>query len=461
MRNRRLSSYLPDRDLWSRIRTIILPLSLQALLVHLDSVIDAVMLGKVGQEALASVSLAGQVQFIYNMLMGTCGTAFSIFVAQYWGKKDRRTVEKLLGMSFQIHLLLSAAFFLITTIAPQAVMRIFTDKQVFFDQGGTYLRWIAVSYFFLALSQSFGITCRCTGHARRLLLISCVTVPLDIFFNALFIFGLWGVPRMEVAGAAFATVIVRFIGLALTYLEFRRENLFKVKLFYFLHFSRSLCAHVLRYTFPILGNFVCYGIGMTVAAIIMGHQEPDAVAASALARVIINASCIFFAGIGGGVSVIVGNTLGSGDLARAKDIGRRLLTFALLAGTASVVLMLSAIPFIQYFAKLTPRAVFLTRWMLVLSVPSMIGKANNGVAFTTFNTGGDSKSSFKIDFFVVICFVVPVGLLAAFVFRAPVLPVFFLAYMDEAVKAPIALAHYLKYTWVKNLTVREPAKPGR
>lgn len=450
-----LSSFLPDRDLWNKILTIILPLSLQMLLFHLDSTIDAIMLGKVGQEALASVSLAGQVQFIYNMLMGTCGSAFSIFVSQYWGKRDRRTVEKLLGMSFQIHLLLSAAFFLITVICPREVMRIFTDKQVFMDQGGTYLRWIAVSYFFLAISQGLGITCRCSGHARQLLWISCATVPLDILFNWLFIFGIGIFPRMEVAGAALATVIVRLLSLLLIWYEFRRENLFRIKLFYCIHFAKSLCLHVLKYTLPILGNFACYGIGMVIAAIIMGHQEPDAVAANALSRVIINASGIFFGGLSGGVSIIIGNTLGSGDLARAKDIGRRMFTFAILAGAASAVLMLCAIPFVEHFAKLTPRAAWLTRWMLVLAVPSLIGKACNGFSFTTFNTGGDSKFSFKIDLFVVVCFVVPVGLLAAFVFKAPVLLIFFLVYMDEAVKAPIALAHYFKYTWLKDLTIRD------
>jgi len=450
-----LSSLLPDRDLRYRIRTVILPLSLQALLVHLDSAVDAVMLGKVGQEALASVSLAGQVQFIYNMLMGTCGSAFSIFVAQYWGRKDRRTVEKLLGMSLQIHLLLSAVFFLVTTLFPREVMGIFTDKEVFLAGGKTYLRWIAVSYFFLAVSQSLSITCRCSGHARRLLLISCMTVPLDILFNALFIFGLCGFPRMEVAGAALATVLVRFIGLALTCLEFRRENLFRVKIFYCIHLARSLCAHVLKYTLPILGNFGCYGIGMTVAAIVMGHQEPDAVAANALARVIINASGIFFGGLAGGVAVIIGNTLGSGDLARAREIGRQLLSFALLAGIAAAVFLLCAVPFAGHFARLTPRAAFLTRWMLVLSVPSLIGKACNGFLFTTFNTGGDSKYSFRTDFLVVVCFVVPLGLLASFVFGAPVLLVFLLVYMDEAVKLPIALRHYFKYTWLRDLTVRD------
>jgi len=335
------------------------------------------------------------------------------------------------------------------------VMGIFTDKEVFLAGGKTYLRWIAVSYFFLAVSQSLSITCRCSGHARRLLLISCMTVPLDILFNALFIFGLCGFPRMEVAGAALATVLVRFIGLALTCLEFRRENLFRVKIFYCIHLARSLCAHVLKYTLPILGNFGCYGIGMTVAAIVMGHQEPDAVAANALARVIINASGIFFGGLAGGVAVIIGNTLGSGDLARAREIGRQLLSFALLAGIAAAVFLLCAVPFAGHFARLTPRAAFLTRWMLVLSVPSLIGKACNGFLFTTFNTGGDSKYSFRTDFLVVVCFVVPLGLLASFVFGAPVLLVFLLVYMDEAVKLPIALRHYFKYTWLRDLTVRD------
>ena len=450
-----LSSFLPDRDLRHKIRTVILPLSLQVLLFHLDSTIDAVMLGKIGQEALASVSLAGQVQFIYNMLMGTCGTAFSIFVAQYWGKKDHRTVEKLLGMSLQIHLLLSAAFFLITMLFPLEVMRIFTDKEVFLAGGKTYLRWIAVSYFFLAVSQSFAITCRCSGFARRLLLISCVTVPLDILLNALFIFGIGVFPRMEIAGAALATVLVRLAAVLLTWLEFRREKLFRIKLFYCLHLARSLGKHVLKYTLPILGNFGCYGIGMTVAAIVMGHQEPDAVAANALAQVVINASGIFFGGISGGVAVIIGNTLGRGDLVRARDIGRQLLFFSLLAGAVGVVFMLGAIPFVENFGRLTPRAAFLTRWMLVLAVPSLIGRACNNFLFTTFNTGGDSKYSFRTDFLVVVCFVVPVGLLAAFVFGAPVLLVFFLVYMDQTVKMPIALRHYFKYTWLRDLTVRD------
>jgi len=450
-----ISSFFPNRDLWRKILTIILPISLQTLLMQLDSAIDAIMLGKIGQDALASVSLAGQVQFIYGMLMSTCATAFSIFVSQYWGKGDRHSVDKLLGMSIQACLLLSGIFFLITILIPEKVMLIFTDKDVFIEQGTVYLKYIAISYFFLALSQGLSITCRCSGHARQLLYISCLTIPLDIIFNWLFIFGKCGVPRMEVGGAAIATVIVRFIGLALTYWEFRRENLFKIKLFYITHFARSLCRHVLKYTLPILGNYACYGVGIIVATIIMGHQDKDATAANALSRVIINASGIFFGGLGTGVSIILGNALGSGDLEKAKEFGRRLFGFALLTGTASSLLMLCAIPFIGHFAVMTPRAEMLTAWMLVVSVPSMIGKAANCVSFNAFNTGGESRISFKIDLYVVVCFMVPVSLLAAFLFKAPVILVYFLAYMDEFVKAPVALGLYLRYTWLKNLTVRD------
>lgn len=455
MENRMFSSYLPDKELRQKIWTIILPISLQAFLMNVDATIDSIMLGHVGQEALASVSLAGQIQFVYGMLMGTCNMAFSIFVAQYWGKRDIRTAEKLLGTSCQISMLIALIFVSIALLIPKFFMKIFTNEPIFIELGASYLRCLSVSYFFLSLSQSLSVMCRCSGHARELTAISFATVPLDIIFNYVFIFGIAGYCRWGVAGAAVATTIVRFITLVLTYFEFRRENLFRIKWLYFRYFARSLFKHVAKYTAPILGNLGCHAIGIIMAAIIIGHLQPDAVAANSLTRVLIHASAIFYSGVWSGVSIIIGNTLGSGDIARAKDIGRKLLTTSFIGGVLSALLLFASIPFVRYFAKMTPAAMKLTKWMLLISAPVMVCQACNSFFFSTFNTGGESRTSFKLDFIAVVAIIVPLDLLCVFVFHAPILLLFFVVYMDEVVKAPMAYWYYRKEKWAKNLTVRD------
>jgi len=442
----------PDRELRQKIYVILLPIALQNLLMNVDVVIDSVMLGQISQSALASVSLAGQVQFIYGMLMGSFAGGVAIFMSQYWGRRDTRTIEKLLGQTIQISMAISAVFFLLTFFFPRQSMRIFTDVPEFLELGSGYLRILAISYFLLALNTALSTSCRSTGHTRELFLISLVTVPLDILFNYLFIYGVRGHFAFGVPGAATATVLVRLLSLGMIWWEFRREGLFRIRWFYLRNFSGSLFRYVAKYIWPIFGNCVCYGIGITVASIVIGHQTPDAVAANSVLRLIAGAASIFFIGTYSGVSIIVGNLLGAGKLAEAKRADQQLFTVSVLGGCLSSLVLLLAIPCVHWFAKLTPEATQLARWMLVLFVPSMLAKSCNSLFFASFNTGGESRISFRLDLTMTIGIIVPAGLLLGLVVRAPILLVFFVVYADEILKAPAALWFYRKYTWVRDLT---------
>ena len=189
-----------DREFWKKLRSLVFPIAFQQVMLALVSATDAVMLGMLSQDAMSAVSLAGQVQFVFSLYLATMTIGTSMFAAQYWGKRDVDTVERLLGMVLLFTLPVGLLFTLAAAIAPGAIMRIFTPEPALVAGGAEYLRAVSLSYFFCGISQVFLCVMKNCGRAGRSSLISSACVLLNILLNALLIFGLFGFPEMGIAG---------------------------------------------------------------------------------------------------------------------------------------------------------------------------------------------------------------------------------------------------------------------
>lgn len=173
-----------------------------------------------------------------------------------------------------------------------------------------------------------------------------------------------------------------------------------------------------------------------------------------------NIIACFCLGIGSGSGILVGNELGRGDLSRAKEYGGRLCRIALGAGALSGLVLLVFSPLILGFAgTLTPRAKEYLQVMLLICAYYLVGKSlNSTVVAGIFCAGGDTRFGLLCDAVTMWVIIVPVGMLAAFVLRLPVLAVYFLLNLDEIIKLPAVYHRYRKYRWVRNLTVQEDSE---
>lgn len=444
------------REFHRRLFKLILPITFQQIMLGLVSASDALMLGALSQDALSAVSLASQVSFVENMFLAALTTGLSILAAQYWGKGDVGAVERIFAYSMKLTAALSAAFFLAGLLAPAGLMRIFTDEAPLIERGAAYLRAVSPSFLLTSLSQIYQTALKNSGRAGIASAVSCTSVVVNILLNALFIFGLLGFPRMGIVGAALATVLARVMEAVWCVAETARPGRVKLRWRNLLHDDKRLRADFWRYTWPVMGNQIVWGVGFTMYSVIMGHLGTDAVAANSIANIVKNllSSLCFGLGLGGGI--LVGNELGAGRLDRAREYGSRLCHLALLCGAVSAALLLAATPVILAVTDLSDRAAYYLKWMLVMCSYNMVGMAMNVMTFNgIFPAGGDSRFGFLCDSIVMWGYSVPVGCLAAFVLKWPVLAVFFLINLDEMVKLPAVYRNYKKYKWVRDLTRQE------
>lgn len=438
---------------YQKLFSLVLPIAFQQFMLAAVSASDALMLGLVSQTSLSAVSLASQITFVFNLFMGGLTMGTSILAAQYYGKGDKVSIEKIFAYVTKISFLISAVFFIASLFAPEMLMRIFTPEPQLIAGGIVYLRIVAASYLFTEVSQIYLCILKNTGYAIKSMVIGSTSVVVNILLNASLIFGLLFFPEMGIAGAALATTISKLIEMIWAYAESLRENRARLHVKYCFNADRALAKDYWTYTTPMLGDYLVWGCGFTTYSVIMGHLGSDAVAANSIANIVKNLIVSFCTGLANGGGIIVGNELGMGNLKQAKKYGGLLWKMAIISGAVSGLLLIALSPLILNVTALSPQAKGYLKWMLILCACYMVAKSINMTTIAgVFPAGGDSKFGLVCDAVTMWIFAVPIGFLAAFYLHLPVVVVFLIINLDEVVKLPAAVVHYRKYGWLRNIT---------
>lgn len=445
-----------QKEFWQKLFTLVLPMAFQQFMLALVSASDALMLGALSQDAMSAVSLASQITFVENLFFAAMTIGLSMFAAQYWGKKDIPAVERIFAYVMKITATVSFVFFLAGLCAPKALMRIFTNEVSLIEGGAVYLRTVSVSFFLTGISQIYLCIIKNTGRAAVAGLISSASVVINIVLNGVLIFGLFGLPKMGIAGAAVATVISRMAEVIWCVAETLKKDSVKLKLKNVIRNDKLFVRDFWKYTTPVLCNEIVWGVGFTMYSVIMGHLGSDAVAANSIANIVKNLVACFSLGLAAGGGIMVGNELGAGHLETAKKYGGRLCRAAIFSGCISGLLIILLIPAVCRTANLTAASTGYLKGMLLICAYNLIGYAINSITISgIFCSGGDTGFGLCCDAVVMWCITVPLGLVAAFVLKLPVIWVFLIVNLDEMLKIPAVFKHYKKYLWVKDLTVQQ------
>lgn len=376
----------------------------------------------------------------------------SMLAAQYWDKNDRTSVEKIFAYVMKITAVVSFSFFIVSLLIPDLLMLLFTNDKNLIEGGTVYLKTVSISFFLTGISQIYLCILKNSGKAVKAGIISSVSVIINIFLNAVFIFGLFGMPKLEIAGAALATVISRLIEIIWCVSGSVKKDSVHLKLIYVIHNDVPLKKDFWKYTLPVLGNEIVWGVGFTMYSVIMGHLGTNAVAANSIANIIKNLIVCFCIGISTGGGIIIGNELGAGRLDTAKEYGRKLCRLSVILGIISGIVMFMLSPLILKLSNLSDTANHYLKWMIVMCSVYMVGKSvNTATIGGIFCAGGDSKFGFICDCITMWCITVPLGFIAAFALKLPVFAVYLIINLDEMVKLPAVYKHYKKYLWVKDL----------
>ena len=446
--------FLKARDgFYRELFVLVLPIVIQNLITSAVSMADVVMLGRVDQTSLSAASLAGQVMFLLNIVFFGLNSAMTILAAQYWGKKDTRTVAKILGIGLVISMTISCVTALLAWVVPKAVISVWTNVPELKDAGAQYLRWVALSYIFAGMTQPYISIMKSCERVRFSTAFSAGTLGLNVVLNALLIFGLGPFPRMGIIGAALATTISWAVGVAVCLVDFLRQRVFPRSLRNMFTIPRVLVNDFVRYSLPAFINDALWGLAFNMNSVIMGHLGSDIVAANSVVTVARDLVSVVGFGMSGAASILLGKEIGEDRMETAKQDAASILRTTLMAGLVSGLVLLLLSPIVPGLVKVSPTAAHYLRVMLYINTVYQLGQVVNTVMIASlFRCGGDSRYGMILDLVCMWGYAVPLGLISAFVLKLPPLTVYILMCTDEFAKMPFALHHYYSGNWLHNLT---------
>lgn len=440
-------------EFYHQIFKLVLPIVLQNLLSAAVSSADVVMLNYVGQSSISAVSLAAQYASVLFMVYYGLGTGATMLCAQYFGKGDMRAIETVQGIALRFSVIISCLFAGMALLIPELMMQVFTNDTELIALGASYLRIVSISYLCWGIIEIYLSVLRSIGRVVISTALNTLAFTLNVLLNAVFIFGLFGAPKLGVTGVAVATSISRVIELIGCFIVSFFSKDIKLRLSGLFVHNKLLFQDFLHLSLPALGNDVAWGVAFSMYSVIIGHLGSDAVAANSFVVVARNFGTILCFGIANAGGLLLGKIIGENRLSDAKAGAKKLMKLTVISGAIGGLLILVITPFILQHATLSETAMKYLKYMLFINTYYVMGAAVNTTLIAgVFRAGGDSRFGFICDTIDMWCYAVPLGFLAAFVFKLPVLLVYFLLCTDEFVKWPWVIKHYRSGKWLKNIT---------
>ncbi len=439
---------------YSQILKLMIPIIIQNLLSAAVNSADVVMLNYVGQSSISAVSLASNYASVLFMVYYGLGTGATLLCAQYWGKKDLQAIRVIEGIAMRFSLLITMVFSGFAFFAPELMMRLFTNDTELIPIGAGYLRIMSLTYLCWGVIEIYLAVLRSIGRVTIAMVLNVLAFTLNIFLNAVFIFGLFGAPRLGATGVAIATAasrVIELLGCIFVSLVFSKD--LRLNPTYMFIRNKLLLKDFIRLSLPALGNDISWSVAFSMYSVILGHLGTDAVAANSLVVVVRNFGTVLCFGTASAGGILLGNVMGEGNMERAREYASKLLKLTVITGAVGGVLILIATPFVLRFASLSDTAMHYLKYMLLINTYYVMGAAVNTTLIAgVFRSGGDTRFGLICDTVDMWCYAVPLGFLAAFALKLPVLVVYFLLCTDEFVKWPWVIKRYRSGKWLQNIT---------
>lgn len=442
-----------EKEAYSYIIRLTLPIVIQNIFNAAVSSADVLMLNSVSQEAISAVSLATQYSNLLLIFFNGLGSGIAMLSSQYWGKKDIRTIEQVEGIALRFSLLAVFLLTLPSLFAPEFMMRLYTNDEALIQLGSSYLKIVAVSYLFWGLSETYFYTLRSIERVKISTMVNLFTLFLNIGLNALFIYGFFGLPRLGAAGVAIGTTVSRAVQFLICLMISRSSKDVKLRFSALFEKNTLLFQDFLKLSIPAMANTMVWGIAFSLYTAIMGHISSDVVAANSVVSVVRSFGTVFCYAVSSSAGIYIGKYIGANRMQEAKEYSKRALVLMTLTGLIGSGIILLITPYALQIADLSETAMKYLKTMLYINSVYIWGTTVNGTMINgIFRAGGDSKFGLYCDIIDMWVYAIPLGFLSAFIFRFPPMLVYALLCTDEFVKIPWVVRHYKSEKWMKNIT---------
>lgn len=445
---------LSRKDFYKMVISMVIPIALQNLINVGVQAADVLMLGKVSETVLSASSLGGQISYIMTLIFFGITSGATVLTAQYWGKQDVVSIEKILGIALKVAVVVSVAFMIAAIAAPEYLMRIYTSEPDVMAEGVKYLRIVCVSYVLMAISMVYLNVLK--SMERVIIATVCygISFVTNVVINALLIFGIGPFPKMGIMGAAVGTVCARAVEVLIICIYASGKKVpVRFRWRYFFRLDKVLLKDFIVFSMPVVLNELMWGLGTSANTAIMGHLGKSVVAANSVAQVVRQLVTVVSFGVASVAAIVIGKTIGQGEMKAAKVYGSYLIRLTIAASLVGAGIVLLLRPVLISQMELTVQAQgYLSMMMYVMSYFVVCQGYNTTMIVGIFRGGGDTKFGLIMDVSTMWGCSIIFGALAAFVWKLPVTVVYMILLSDEVIKIPLSTWRYKQGKWLRNVT---------
>lgn len=459
----KIKQFIGDKKFYKTTFAIILPIMIQQLFLSIAGYVDSLMINGYGGASTAAydgVSAANKIMFVLNFIwIGFAATA-SIFVAQYYGAKNKEKVRESLRLSILMAIGIGIISFVLIHFAGNSIVNAYVSDPQRRQFGYDYLSYIKWGTVITAVNLAFANAFRSIKKPNISLIASISGIVVNLFFNYCFIFGHLGFPEMAAAGAALATVISRVVELLvfLVVTIFSKNEYINKNLFKEFKIEKDLVKKYVKKGGPVVFNEIMWSMGIVIYALLYTYGNDVWYNAYSISQNISDLFFIIFAGLGSGSAIIIGASLGKSDFEQAKLDGKRLIGLSIILGLIMGILMIALGPLVISMFKTSPTTTKLVMSILIVTAIFLVVYSFNSVCFFILRAGGDSLRAFILDQLPTYLIGIPIAALFglnASNWGLSLALIFALTHLGDMVKIFMSIYFVKKGYWLVNITLKE------
>ena len=411
------------------------------------------MVGQLGSVEIASVGLGNQIYMLLNMVLFGISSGGAIFIAQFWGKKEKSGIWKMEGVMFSFSMVIALIFTFASVFFPKFLIGLYSKDFHVIEIGARYLRIVAFSFPFFAMSFAFSMALRSTEHVKLPMVATMISLVLNAILNYLLIFGIGFFPSLGIVGAAIATCISRIVECFILFIvaySKKYEVASSVKnLFSFTFFE---VRKFIKIAFPVIINEAIWGLGTSMHSLIMGRTSTEAISAFNITGTISQITWVFFIGVGNAAGIIIGKKIGEGNETEARKYANTLSWFMPVMAIFIGLLLIPISKFLPFMFNVEANILVQAKMMLmILMCCYPLNAFNMCWVVGICRAGGDTVFAAIID----VCFmwIIAIPLAACVAYFTNVQPyIIYICLLSEQIfKAIVGFYRIKSGKWLHNV----------
>ena len=418
------------------------------------NLVDNLMLGRYTELALSGATLVNQIQFSLQQIASGIGIGIVVLASQYWGQHRTQPIKQIINIGLKLGFAVGVLFLVLCKLFPIQILSIFANDAAVIAEGARYLRVICWTYVIFSVSNSLMYALQSVETVMIGTIMSISTICINACLNYCLIFGNFGMPELGIVGAAIATLVSRTVELIiiLVYVLAIDKKL-HAKLWELVCVDWTYLKDYFKVAMPMVVNLTLWGIAQAAQAAILGHINATVIAANSIAIVIFQIFAVVGMSSGNVSSVVVGKTIGEGQLHLVRSYSKTMQGIYLIIGLVfgSLMFLLKG-PIVGLYSVSPETKELAIAFLTVLSITSVGTCYEYPVAYGIIAGGGVTKYAAIVDNLFMWLFTIPSAFLSAFIFQWSPIVTFAFLKVDQILKC---IPHFIvcnRYRWVRILT---------